>query len=91
MIVLQLNQDELAELINSSIKTHLSEALAPLSQTPLIQNETLLSKKEVLDLLGITMNTLDKHIKNGTIPAYGLGARLMFKKDEVLASLTRIN
>lgn len=91
MIVLQLNQDELAELINSSIKTHLSEALAPLSQTPLIQNETLLSKKEVLELLGITMNTLDKHVKSGAIPAYGLGSRLLFKRDEVLSSLIKIN
>ena len=87
MIVLQLNQDELAELINSSIKTHLSEALAPLPQT----QTALLSKKEVTQLLGITLNTLDVHIKKGTIPAYGLGSRLMFKKDEVLASLTKIN
>jgi excisionase family DNA binding protein len=87
MILLQVSQEELAELINSSIKTHLSEALAPLSQP---QTE-LLSKKEVCNLLGITLNTLDSHIKKRTIPAYGLGSRLMFKRDEVLASLTKIN
>ena len=87
MIVLQLNQDELAELINSSIKTHLSEALAPLSQT----QTALLSKKEAKQLLGITMNTLDKHVKSGAIPAYGLGSRLLFKRDEVLSSLIKIN
>ena len=86
-ILIQITAEQLTELINSSIKTHLSEALAPLSQT----QTALLSKKEAKQLLGVTMNTLDKHIKNGTIPAYGLGARLMFKKDEVLASLTRIN
>ena len=86
-ILIQITPEQLTELINNGIKNHLE----PFLKTPLIQNETLLSKKEVLDLLGITMNTLDKHIKNGTIPAYGLGARLMFKKDEVLASLTRIN
>jgi excisionase family DNA binding protein len=87
-ILLQnVSPEQLTELINNGIKTHLE----PFLKTPIIQNETLLSKKEVLELLGITMNTLDKHIKNGTIPAYGLGARLMFKKDEVLASLTRIN
>lgn len=86
-ILIQITPEQLTELINNGIKNHLE----PFLKTPIIQNETLLSKKEVLDLLGITMNTLDKHIKNGTIPAYGLGARLMFKKDEVLASLTRIN
>ena len=86
-ILIQITAEQLTELTNSSIKTHLSEALAPLSQT----QTALLSKKEAKQLLGVTMNTLDKHIKNGTIPAYGLGARLMFKKDEVLASLTRIN
>lgn len=59
----------------------------PQTTTP----EKLLSKKEVIQLLGITLNTLDSHVRKGTIPAYGLGARLMFKKDEVLASLTRIN
>ena len=86
-ILIQITPEQLTELINSSIKTHLSEALAPLSHT----QTALLSKKEVTQLLGITLNTLDVHIKKGTIPAYGLGSRLMFKKDEVLASLTKIN
>ena len=83
-MVLQLNQVELAELINSSIKTHLE----PFLKTA---NDTLLSKKEVLELLGITTNTLDKHIKSGAIPTYGLGSRLMFKRAEVMDSLIRIN
>lgn len=53
--------------------------------------ETLLSKKEVTELLGITINTLSKYTKNGTIPAYGLGSRVMYKRSEVLQSLIRIN
>lgn len=53
--------------------------------------ETLLSKVQTTELLGITLNTLDKYIKNGTIPAYGLGSRVMLKKQEVLDSLIRIN
>ncbi|MFV5699984.1 helix-turn-helix domain-containing protein [Flavobacterium sp. ZT3R17] len=53
--------------------------------------EILLSKKEVTELLGITLNTLDKYTKNGTIPAYGLGSRVMYKRSEVLQSLIRIN
>lgn len=53
--------------------------------------ETLLSKQEACDLLGVTMNTLSKHIKNGTIPAYGIGSRVVLKRTEVLSSLVRVN
>lgn len=54
-------------------------------------SETLLSKQEACDLLGVTMNTLSKHIKNGTIPAYGIGSRVVLKYTEVLSSLVRVN
>ncbi|MDI5897018.1 helix-turn-helix domain-containing protein [Flavobacterium yafengii] len=53
--------------------------------------ETLLSKQEVVEFLGITMNTLSKHTKAGIIPAYGIGSRVMYKRSEVLQSLIRIN
>jgi hypothetical protein len=53
--------------------------------------ETVLSKTEVTVLLGITMNTLSKYTKDGTIPAYGIGTRVMYKRSEVLNSLIRIN
>jgi excisionase family DNA binding protein len=53
--------------------------------------ETLLSKRETCDFLGVTMNTLSKHIKNGTIPAYGIGSRVVLKRTEVLSSLVRVN
>jgi excisionase family DNA binding protein len=53
--------------------------------------ETLLSKQEVVELLGITINTLSKYTKNGNIPAYGIGSRVMYKRSEVLNSLIRIN
>jgi excisionase family DNA binding protein len=53
--------------------------------------ETLLSKKEASNLLGISLNTLDKYCKNKTIPCYGIGSKIMFKKSEVLNSLLRIN
>jgi excisionase family DNA binding protein len=62
-----------------------------------VQNQTvatpeiILSKTETAELLGITMNTLSKYTKDGTIPAYGIGSRVMYKKSEVLNSLTRIN
>ena len=79
--------------LNGITLDQLAEALAPKLQpqkfnpTP----EILLSKKEVTELLGITINTLSKHTKNGTIPAYGIGSRVIYKRSEVLQSLLRIN
>lgn len=79
--------------LNGITLQQLAEAIAPkLQQQKNIPiSETLLSKKEVTELLGITMNTLSKYTKNGTIPAYGLGSRVMYKRSEVLHSLIRIN
>ena len=53
--------------------------------------ETLLSRAETAQLLGITLNTLKKFTRDGTIPAYGIGSRVMYKRSEVLNSLTKIN
>jgi excisionase family DNA binding protein len=79
--------------LNGITIEQLADTLIPKLQQPNVVPipETLLSKKEVVELLGITMNTLSKHTKNGTIPAYGIGSRVMYKRQEVLASLIRIN
>lgn len=53
--------------------------------------ETLLSRVETAELLGITLNTLKKFTRDTTIPAYGIGSRVFYKRNEVLDSLTKIN
>jgi excisionase family DNA binding protein len=67
------------------------ESLLHINQKTYEIPETLLSKNEVKDYLGISLNTLDKYTKDGTIPAYGIGSRVMYKRSEVLNSLIRIN
>lgn len=54
-------------------------------------NDTLLSKKETAQLLGISLNTLDTYTKNKTIPCYGIGSKIVFKRNEVIGSLICIN
>lgn len=54
-------------------------------------NEALLSKKEASELLGISLNTLDKFTRNRTIPCYGIGSKIIFKRSEVISSLICIN
>lgn len=53
--------------------------------------ETVLSKTGAKELLGVTLNTLSKYTRDGTIPAYGIGSRVLYKRSELLDSLIRIN
>lgn len=79
--LVEANAKRTVELLASILKSNKNNS----------DSETLLSKQEACDLLGITMNTLSKHIKNGTIPAYGIGSRVVLKRTEVLSSLVRVN
>jgi excisionase family DNA binding protein len=88
LILSPLSLDSLAEANAKRTIELLTPFLNSLSN---LNSETLLSKKETCELLGVTMNTLSKHTKNGTIPAYGIGSRVIYKSSEVLSSLIRIN
>lgn len=56
------------------------------------QNSTeLIDRKEVCKMLSISIPTLMKYEKEGIIPAYTVGSRIRFKKEEVLNSLKDIN
>lgn len=47
-----------------------------------------MTRKEVVDLLRITMPTLHSWTKEGLIPSYRIGNRVLFKKDEVLKAVS---
>lgn len=42
-----------------------------------------LSRREVKQLLGITLNTLNNWTKKGILTAYGIGGRVYYKRHEV--------
>lgn len=78
-------------LLNCSLE-ELKQLLNEVAPAPIIQHtETFLSKKEACDLLGITLNTLSKFVKNNTIPAFGIGSRILFKRSDLEKSLLLIN
>jgi hypothetical protein len=54
-------------------------------------DETLLSRLETAELLKINLTSLWKHTKRGKLKSYVIGNRVLYKKEEVLKSLTRIN
>lgn len=74
----------LFENVNSRLN-ELQKAVAPQPET------TLLTRKEVAKMLGISLPTLHSWVKNGTIQAYRIGNKVRFKKSEVLEALQSIN
>ena len=49
-----------------------------------------LTRKEVQKMLNINMGTLDNWTKQGKLKAYGIGARIYYKRHEVDNALIRI-
>lgn len=57
------------------------------SQKPESDNDYL-SRKETCKILGISLPTLNDYTKRGLVPSYRIGARVRYKKEEVLKSLS---
>ena len=79
--LMQLTEDELREIIKSSVQEIINENKS--NQ----QNKDLLTFKEVISLLGISASTLNSWKREGKIPYHKLNGRIYFKYDEILQSL----
>ena len=79
--LMQLTEDELRELIKSSVQELINE-----NKTKQ-QNKDLLTFKDVISLLEISASTLNSWKREGKIPYHKLNGRIYFKYDEILQSL----
>lgn len=84
-LLLSLSIDELKDIIKECLSETLAEKL--LKKEP---PEELLSRKEVAELLMISLPTLHKKQRDGKIPYYRLGTRVLFKKSEVMKTLDAV-
>ena len=75
---------ELKDIISETIQEELGQILKPLPKTELI------SRKEAAEILGVSLPTLHCWTKDGKVPAYRIGNRVRYKRDEVLNSLQKI-
>ena len=57
------------------------------------KDETFLTRSEVSKLIGISLSTLDRKIKDGSIKAYTIpgGRRVFIRKDDLFNSLICFN
>lgn len=70
--------DNLTNALNSKADTE-----------PKAEAEKLLTRKEVADLLGVTLPTLHDWTKKGLLTAYRIGNRIRYKENEILETLTK--
>ncbi|MBK9477330.1 MAG: helix-turn-helix domain-containing protein [Bacteroidetes bacterium] len=77
--------DELATVIQMTVKREFETINN--SQKPEPDNDYL-SRKETCKILGISLPTLNDYTKRGLVPSYRIGARIRYKKEEVLKSLS---
>ena len=78
------NLDDLLEKFGQVIDSKLSQVAAQNNQ----ENQTkFLSRKEVAELLKISLVTLNEYSKLGWLKSYKIGKRVLYKKDEVEQSL----
>lgn len=74
------------EKIKNVFRDELHKSKDNLSNTP---KEKYLSRKDAAQVLNISLPTLSKHIKEGKIPAYRIGNRVLLKLSD-LASIESI-
>jgi excisionase family DNA binding protein len=79
--------------LETMISTAVNKGIALVSsQTKTTENQNeLLTRKEVCELLHITLPTLHDWTKEGVITGYRINTRVRYKKSEVLATLQKVS
>jgi excisionase family DNA binding protein len=81
-----LSLDELNKIIDSRLEKSLKEHLS--NQPSTIPPKELLTRKQVANLFHITLPTIHKYSLNGSVKAYRMGSRVLYKPEEVENALT---
>jgi len=75
---------ELLKLIREAQNTESSQ------QVNSKNSQKYLTRAQVAEMLKISLPTLGKYVKDGSIPCYRIGNRILFNPDEVVESLDRV-
>ena len=80
--------------LNGITLEQLAEAVVKLQQQPIAppqpENE-FITRDEVCALLNFNKTSLWKHTKSGKLKSYGIGNRVLYRKNEVLEAVKPIN
>ena len=78
-------KSEISEEVFNKISGLLEKA-----QTPTTPPTELITRKQVANLLGVTLPTINDWTKTGKIKGYRIGSRIRYKRNEIENSLSQI-
>ena len=87
LLLITMPYEEFKELITKTVEAAVKNATAHLQ--PIKSNE-FLTRNEVSKFFGITLVALHEWTKQGKLIGYKVGSRVMYKKDEIEKSLSKI-
>ena len=88
-ILQNVSSEQLTELITNVFKTQLQDFKKELSNQN--ENEDLLTREQVLELLKINASTLWHWQNKGRITVYKFANKCYYKRSELMATITRLN
>lgn len=77
----KLTKEELEQSIRAIIREELEEFKETLPE--LINEDDLLTRKEVADLLQIDLSTIHNWTRKGRLKSYGIGSRVYFRRKDI--------
>jgi excisionase family DNA binding protein len=87
IILSQIPVSELVSLISNEIKKQLPESHSN-RESKNEEPETYYTRNEVCKLFHISLVTLNKHTKSKRLNAHRIGARVLYKRSEILNALS---
>ncbi len=90
--VLQITPDELEALINNSVKNSVENSVKSVVKEIKNDNKSTeyMTRKDVCDMLHINLATLHRYTKAGKLKSYGIGSRVLYRRDEVESVIIQI-
>lgn len=86
--ITQITPPELEALINNAVSRALSST-KPAPEDP--KPSGYITRKQVCELLHITLPTVHSWMKDGKLKAYHVGGRTLFKEHEVMDAVKAVN
>lgn len=83
-LIITLKVGELKNIIDESV----TKALIKAPSKP--EEETLLKRKEVAKIFGVSLVTLNQWMRDGRIPCHRINSRVFFKRTEVMEALNSV-
>jgi excisionase family DNA binding protein len=81
LTITALSEEAIKQIIEKSIQSTLLESAKETTEDEVI----LLTRKETIKILGITLPTLRAWTVAGKIPCYRISSRIRYKRSEVIA------